>query len=130
MDLPVDIVVDIGDIFKSQFAGNYYHYGGSLTRPPCTESVHWYILDTPAPISRAMVNNFKVLFPSPMNNRPIQPLNDRDVWVNRIKTEKCEFGWCPSEEESSEKSSKKSSKKDTDAEEAEWHYSSVQKWED
>jgi len=111
MDLPVETVVDIGDIFKSQFAGNYYHYGGSLTRPPCTESVHWYILDTPAPISRSMVNNFKVLFPSPMNNRPIQPLNDRDVWVDRIKTEKCEFGWCPSEEESSKKSSKKSSEK-------------------
>jgi len=122
MDLPADTVFNIGDIFSSQIAGSYYHYGGSLTRPPCTESVHWYILETPAPISRSMVNNFKVLFPSPMNNRPIQPLNDRDVWLNKIKTEKCEFGWCPTEKEESkkkksskngDKDSKKSSKSDS-----------------
>jgi len=105
MDLPMETVIDLGTVFAAQLGGNYYHYQGSLTRPPCTESVHWYILEQPAPISKSMVNNFKELFPSPMNNRPIQPINGRDVWINKIKTEKCEFGWCPPEED------KKSSKK-------------------
>jgi carbonic anhydrase len=121
MDLPAETVIDLGGVFSSQLAGSYYHYGGSLTRPPCTESVHWYILEQPAPISKSMVNNFKELFPSPMNNRPIQPINERDIWINKIKTDKCEFGWCPPEEDNKsskkgksdeKKSDKKSDKKD------------------
>jgi len=157
MDLPAETTIDLGQVFEAQFAGNYYHYGGSLTRPPCTESVHWYILDEPAPISRSMVNNFKALFPSPMNNRPIQQINDRDVWINKIKTEKCEFGWCPPKEDDkkskkassdkksksdkesgkdSDKKSKSKSKSDKDKSDKKepkkpaWKYSSTQKWED
>lgn len=110
MDLPVETIINLGDVFEAQFAGNYYHYGGSLTRPPCTESVHWYILEEPAPITSSMVNNFKELFPSPMNNRPMQPINERDIWINRIKTEKCEFGWCPPDEDVKEASTKSSKK--------------------
>merc|ERR1719329_1423911 len=112
MDLPMETVIDLGTVFAAQLGGNYYHYQGSLTRPPCTESVHWYILEQPAPISKSMVNNFKELFPSPMNNRPIQPINGRDVWINSDKKGK--------------KSDKKSDKKD----EAPWSYTSVQKWEE
>jgi len=76
---PIDSVVDIGKIFEQELSGGYYHYEGSLTTPPCSQTVQWFILDRPAPVTQAMVDNFKKLFPDPANNRPVQALNDREV---------------------------------------------------
>ncbi len=54
---------------------NYYSFEGSLTTPPCTEGVTFYILKTPMTISRAQIDNF----PFKMNARPVQPLNGRRI---------------------------------------------------
>lgn len=55
----------------------YYTFKGSLTTPPCTEGVSWYVLKTPAQISADQVSRFGKIYP--MNARPVQPLNDRDI---------------------------------------------------
>ena len=55
----------------------YYSYPGSLTTPPCTEGVRFYILKQPVAMSAAQLAAFRALFP--MNARPLQPLNGRVI---------------------------------------------------
>jgi carbonic anhydrase len=55
----------------------YYMFPGSLTTPPCTENVTWYVLKTPTQISAEEIARFGKLYP--MNARPVQPLGGRDL---------------------------------------------------
>ncbi|HUE03312.1 MAG TPA: carbonic anhydrase family protein [Bryobacteraceae bacterium] len=55
----------------------YYTYMGSLTAPPCSEVVTWFVLKTPVEISPEEINAFARLYPHDV--RPIQPLNGRVV---------------------------------------------------
>ncbi len=55
----------------------YYVYMGSVTAPPCTEGVKWYVLKTPVTISRERIEAFAKLYPHDV--RPPQPLNGRVV---------------------------------------------------
>jgi len=71
--------VDLSKVLKSQLAGDYFYYEGSLTTPPCSETVHWYLLKDQLNVSAAIVKKFKSLFPNPMNNRPVQKLNGRVI---------------------------------------------------
>jgi len=56
----------------------HYSYEGSLTTPPCTEGVNFYILKTPVDIGKKQV----VDFPFKRNARPVQPLNGRKINAN------------------------------------------------
>ena len=56
---------------------DYYMYTGSLTSPPCTENVIWYVLKKPATLSADQMARFGRVYP--MNARPTQPRNDRDI---------------------------------------------------
>ena len=53
----------------------FWGYDGSLTTPPCTEGVKFFILKSPVNISRDQVNEF----PFKRNARPVQPLNGRQI---------------------------------------------------
>ena len=55
----------------------YYMYEGSVTAPPCTEGVTWYVLKTPVTVSPAQIAAFAKLYPHDV--RPPQPLNGRIV---------------------------------------------------
>ncbi len=55
----------------------YYMYTGSLSSPPCTENILWYVLKTPATASADQMARFGRVYP--MNARPTQPRNDRDI---------------------------------------------------
>lgn len=57
---------------------SYYHFEGSLTTPPCTEGVQWYVLKEPTSVSKEQVEKFEKLLHH-HNNRPVQPLNDRQI---------------------------------------------------
>ena len=37
----------------------YFHYFGSLTTPPCSENVNWFVLDTPIEVSRDQISYFQ-----------------------------------------------------------------------
>jgi carbonic anhydrase len=55
----------------------YYTFDGSLTTPPCSENVRWFVLKTPVELSEAQLKAFKARYTH--NNRPTQPLNGRVV---------------------------------------------------
>ncbi len=54
---------------------DYYRYFGSLTTPPCSETVNWIVLKEPVEISSPQVNKFAKVFP--MNARPVQVVKRR-----------------------------------------------------
>lgn len=56
---------------------DYYTYSGSLTTPPCTEGVQFFILKKPVTISAKQLEAFVKLYP--VNARPVQPLNGRVI---------------------------------------------------
>ena len=59
----------------------YYTFEGSLTTPPCSEGVRWFVLKAPVTLSRGEIQAFAKLYP--MNARPAQPLNGREVASSR-----------------------------------------------
>ena len=55
----------------------YYHYSGSLTTPPCSEQVQWYVMAKPLAVSQPELTTMIQLFDG--NNRPVEPLGNRQV---------------------------------------------------
>jgi carbonic anhydrase len=55
----------------------YYTFEGSLTTPPCSEGVRWFVLQRHATVSKAQLAAFKKLYPA--NARPLQPTNGRPI---------------------------------------------------
>jgi carbonic anhydrase len=59
----------------------YYSFTGSLTTPPCSEDVTWFVLKSPIQLSAEQVARFEKIYP--MNARPVQPVNGRDIMATR-----------------------------------------------
>lgn len=58
----------------------YYHFMGSLTTPPCSEGVSWYVMKQPIEASAAQIAAFRSLFGA--NARPVQPRNGRALQMS------------------------------------------------
>ena len=56
---------------------SFSHFKGSLTTPPCSEGVNWYVMDEPIEVSEAQIKKFASVIGH--NARPVQSLNDRFV---------------------------------------------------
>jgi carbonic anhydrase len=56
---------------------SYYRYEGSLTTPPCSETVDWMLLTDPIQVAEAEIAAFAKLYA--MNARPVQKANRRFV---------------------------------------------------
>ncbi|MCP4688107.1 MAG: hypothetical protein GY859_08660, partial [Desulfobacterales bacterium] len=69
------VSVNAGELLPAN--GSYYHFTGSLTTPPCTEGVRWFVMKSPIQASAAQVERFVALIGH--NARPTQPLNGRSV---------------------------------------------------
>lgn len=61
----------------------YWRYDGSLTTPPCTENVTFYVLKAMLTFSTEQLAEFERRYPMP-NARDIQPLNGREI-LNRAR---------------------------------------------
>ncbi|AKF80348.1 carbonic anhydrase [Myxococcus fulvus 124B02] len=57
----------------------FFHYAGSLTTPPCSEGLQWFVMKNPIHLSDSQIAAFERLPHLNPNNRPVQPLNGRDV---------------------------------------------------
>ncbi len=57
---------------------SYYRFNGSLTTPPCTEGVCWFVMKEAVSVSQAQIDHFAQVMGCP-NNRPVQPVNARSV---------------------------------------------------
>lgn len=68
-------ILDVQSMFPKN--KSYYHYLGSLTTPPLTENVEWYILKNPVQVSKNQINKFQEFYKH--NNRNVQSLNDRAI---------------------------------------------------
>ena len=55
----------------------YYTYSGSLTTPPCSVNVTWFVLKRPVTVSAAEIQRFSKLYRH--DTRPTQPLYGRIV---------------------------------------------------
>lgn len=58
--------------------GDYFLYNGSLTTPPCTEGVRWFVIKQPIIASPDQIQHYHDLLGFD-NNRPIQEDNSRLV---------------------------------------------------
>jgi carbonic anhydrase len=68
-------VVDPGGLLPT--SRSYWTYTGSLTAPPCTEGVRWFIFEQEVSISRNQLQTFGKLYP--FNARPLQEPHDRRI---------------------------------------------------
>jgi carbonic anhydrase len=71
----IPAAIDVTDFLPAD--KGYYKFNGSLTTPPCSEGVSWFVLKHPVQISKAQHAIFQKLYK--MNARPVQPLNGRVV---------------------------------------------------
>lgn len=53
----------------------YFRYMGSMTTPPCSEGVSWFVMAKPIEVSRQQIEQFSGVVG--VNNRPVQETNNR-----------------------------------------------------
>lgn len=74
---------DLNATVAPLLAHGFYSWNGSLTTPPCTEGVRWYLLQQTAPVCQAQVDhlrrNLRQTRGVDFSNRAAQPLNGRVV---------------------------------------------------
>ena len=56
---------------------SYAHFHGSLTTPPCSEGVNWFVINEPLQASKDQIAQFAKIIGN--NARPVQELNNRFV---------------------------------------------------
>jgi carbonic anhydrase len=70
-----DVRIDAADLLPAD--RGYYTFEGSLTTPPCTENVTWFVLKQPVSLSTAEIAEFAKRYPD--DARPAPPLYGRIV---------------------------------------------------
>lgn len=70
-----DITVDATKLLPE--AHGYYTFPGSLTTPPCSENVTWFVLKDPIKASDSQIKMFATIYKN--DARPAQPLNGRTI---------------------------------------------------
>jgi carbonic anhydrase len=74
--------IDIHSIIPAD--SGYVTFPGSLTTPPCTEGLIWYVATAPVALKASQINQYitKIGGSTPGNARPVQPLNTRTIIYN------------------------------------------------
>ena len=77
------ITVDIDELLPA--GDEYYRYSGSLTTPPCWEDVRWFVMVESIEVSEEQAAKGK--YSAEANNRPVQPLLQRQVTIEEASGE-------------------------------------------
>lgn len=72
---PEGVQVNTADLLPDD--RRVYRYPGSLTTPPCSESVVWSVVGAPITVSQEQIDAFQSVIG--VSNRPEQPLNARTL---------------------------------------------------
>lgn len=72
---PADVTFDPSALLPGTLST--WRYSGSLTTPPCTEGVRWFVLENSVQASRDQLATFAEILAG--NRRPTQPLHGRAV---------------------------------------------------
>ncbi len=68
--------VDVNELLPA--SRDYFRFNGSLTTPPCSEGVRWFVMKQPVEASPVQIEQFRKVMHH-ANNRPVQPLNARVI---------------------------------------------------
>lgn len=74
-----DVTIDLATLLPEK--REYFTYMGSLTTPPCSEGVTWFVLKQPQAVSAEQIAVFGHLYKN--NARPVQSANSRLVKQSR-----------------------------------------------
>lgn len=77
-DVALDKAIDLTGLLPAD--KSTYQFEGSLTTPPCSEGVRWFVLQQPIEMSAEQIKAFQAIFPD--DHRPVQELNGREVAAN------------------------------------------------
>ncbi len=69
--------IGVNAVFLLPARRSYFRYEGSMTRPPCQEGVHRYVMETPLEIAASDLARLAQI--TAANARPLQPLGSRQV---------------------------------------------------
>jgi carbonic anhydrase len=69
------MTINVGNLLPGSRVA--YTYSGSLTTPPCSEGVRWHVMQQPLSLSAQQLAALTAIYDD--NNRPVQPLNDREL---------------------------------------------------
>lgn len=73
---------DLGELLPT--IREYYGYEGSLTTPPCYETVRWHVMKDTMTISQEQIEKFQNIWGSEdemaPNYRPVQAINGREIY--------------------------------------------------
>lgn len=91
-------MVDVQAMVERLLPGGFYHYLGSLTTPPCTPGVSWYVLKRKAVVCRRQIDRLTAVLTVlqrgvGVNNRATQPLHQRRVTMTP-SSGVCVGGFC------------------------------------
>ena len=77
VDIPFNSseLVNVSDIFPEN--NGYYSYSGSLTTPPCSENVSWFVMRSTMEASVSQITKLQGIIKD--NFRPVEPLNGREI---------------------------------------------------
>lgn len=70
------VTIDPSELLPKQ-NGHYFHFMGSLTTPPCSENVKWYVMKEIQSATKEQIAAMRKYYAN--NYRPVQPLNGRRV---------------------------------------------------
>ncbi len=70
-----DTSLSVADLLPQDRA--YTHFNGSLTTPPCSEGVNWFVVKEPVEASAEQIARISAIIGN--NARPVQKLNNRFV---------------------------------------------------
>ena len=73
----VGVTINAADMLPVE--RSYYRYNGSLTTPPCSEGVKWFVLAKPVEVSAGQIAAYTALYAH--TNRPVQAIGKRVFYV-------------------------------------------------
>jgi carbonic anhydrase len=75
-----DLTLDLEDLLPKRRLA--FRYMGSLTTPPCSEGVRWFVLADPIELSADQIAEFTEIYDH--NSRPTQPLHGRSLVLEKL----------------------------------------------